>query len=314
MPAASPAAPRGRGVRLAATVGAALRRILAGTWDFIKRVYLKAEEDDLLFLAGAVAFNVLLAAGPFILLLVSIFGIVLGQVTDPRRMAVEYVFRILPPSEAVERTTIEVVRLLLEGSTGYGLLGLALFLWTSTRLSGTLRGVLKSIFDLPEERDIIRGKIFDLVMVVIAGTLLLLNTGTTLALEAAQRFGLHWLGVEDYLEVKQYMEIWPRLAAFIFIFLMFLLMYRFLPKRRTAWRTSLVASVFASVAWELLKGLFAWYVGTGGGGSRVYGALLAPVLLMIWVYYSAVVFMLGGEVGQVYELLRVRRRQRELLE
>ena len=129
MPAASPAAPRGRGVRLAATVGAALRRILAGTWDFIKRVYLKAEEDDLLFLAGAVAFNVLLAAGPFILLLVSIFGIVLGQVTDnPRRMAVEYVFRILPPSEAVERTTIEVVRLLLEGSTGYGLLGLALFL------------------------------------------------------------------------------------------------------------------------------------------------------------------------------------------
>ena len=261
------------------------------------------------------AFNVLLAAGPFILLLVSIFGIVLGQVTDnPRRMAVEYVFRILPPSEAVERTTIEVVRLLLEGSTGYGLLGLALFLWTSTRLSGTLRGVLKSIFDLPEERDIIRGKIFDLVMVVIAGTLLLLNTGTTLALVAAQRFGLHWLGVEDYLEVKQYMEIWPRLAAFIFIFLMFLLMYRFLPKRRTAWRTSLVASAFASVAWELLKGLFAWYVGTGGGGSRVYGALLAPVLLMIWVYYSAVVFMLGGEVGQVYELLRVRRRQRELLE
>ena len=61
MPAASPAAPRGRGVRLTATVGAALRRILAGTWDFIKRVYLKAEEDDLLFLAGAVAFNVLLA-------------------------------------------------------------------------------------------------------------------------------------------------------------------------------------------------------------------------------------------------------------
>jgi len=293
----------------------ALRRVLSGGWDFVKRVYFKAEEDEIFFLAGGVAFDLMLAAAPFILLLVSIFSIVLARVVEnPRRVALEYVFRILPPSATVERATIEIVRLLLEGSTGYGLLGLALFVWTSTRLSAALRGVLKSIFDLPEERDFIRGKLFDLGMVLVAGTLFVLNTGISLVLEAVNKYGIHWLGVEDYVEVKRYMEFWPRLAAFLFIYLMFLLMYRFLPKRRTAWKTSLVAASFAAVAWELLKGLFAAYVNSGSGHSRVYGALLAPVLLMFWVYYSALVFMRGGEVGQVYELLRVRRRQRELLE
>lgn len=299
----------------ALALGRALRRVLGGAWDFVRRVYSAAEEDDILFLAGAVAFNVLLAAGPFILLLVSIFSLVLPQVVDdPRSAAVEYVFRILPRSDEVERTTREIVNVLLAGSAGYGALGLVLFVWTSTRLFTTLRTVLKSIFDLPEERGIVQGKIFDLGMVLVAGTLFVLNTGTTVALEAVQRFGLHWLGVEDWVEVRRYLATWPRVAAFLFIFLMFLLMYRFLPKRRTPWRPALVAAAFTSVVWELLKGLFAWYVGSGGGGSRVYGALLAPVLLMLWVYYSAVVFMLGGEVGQVYALLRTRRKQREMLE
>jgi membrane protein len=306
---------RPRPVRIAHAAWVALRRVLAGTWDFTKRVYFKAEQDDLFFLAAGLAFKVLLAAGPFLLVLVSIFSIVLETVVEnPRRVAVEYVFTILPPSKPVERATIEVVRMLLEGKTSYGILGLALFIWTSTGLSGTLRGVLRSIFDLPEERDIIRGKLFDLGMVTVAGTLFLLNTGTTLILEAVQRYGVHWLGLEDYVEVKRFMATWPRLAAFLFIFLMFLLMYRYLPKRRTAWRTAFVASAFAAVAWELMKGLFAWYVGTGGGGGRVWGALLAPVLLMLWIYYSCMVFALGGEVGQVYETISTRRRQRELLE
>jgi uncharacterized BrkB/YihY/UPF0761 family membrane protein len=39
-----------------------------------------------------------------------------------------------------------------------------------------------------------------------------------------------------------------------------------------------------------------------------------PVLLVFWVYYSSVVFILGGEVAQVYDLILIRRKQKELLE
>ena len=287
----------------------------AGGWDFTVRVWNKAGEDDIFFLAGGIAFNVLLAAAPFFLLLVGILTYVLRRtLEDPRQAAVEYVLSILPPSQQVVGITSHIVDRVMEGGPSFGAIGLLLFIWASTRLFGTLRAVLKDIFDLPEERGIVAGKIFDLEMVLVAGTLLVLNTGITLALEAAQRFGLEWLGLENQRAAQVFVVTWPRLAAFGFIFLMFLLIYRFLPKRRTPWRISLVAAAFSSVSWELLKGLFAWYVSDVVDYSRTYGTLLAPVLLVFWVYYSSVVFILGGEVAQVYDLLLIRRKQKELLE
>ncbi len=66
--------------------------------------------------------------------------------------------------------------------------------------------------------------------------------------------------------------------------------------------------------WELLKGIFAWYVTNIANYQTTYGNIATGVVLVFWIYYSAVVFILGGEVAQVYELNRIRRRQRELLE
>jgi len=318
LPAPGDAPERRRGARavsIARAGRAALHRVLGGTGDFVRRVWNKAGEDDIFFLAGGIAFNLLLAAGPFILLLVGIFSYVLQRmVEDPRKAAVDYVLSVLPPSQGVVTATRSIVGRILEGGASFGAIGLLLFVWASTRLFGTLRAVLKDIFDLPEERGIVAGKIFDLQMVVIAGSLFVLNTGTTLALEAAQRFGMDLLGLGDERAAQAFVAAWPRLAAFGFIFLMYLLIYRFLPLRRTRWRTALVAASFTSVSWELLKQLFAWYVSDVVDYSRTYGTLLAPVLLIFWIYYSSVVFVLGGEVGQVYDLLRTRRKQRELLE
>jgi membrane protein len=304
-----------RPVTVARAARAAVHRIAAAGWDFTVRVWNKAGDDDIFFLAGSIAFNVLMAAAPFFLLLVGVLTYVLQRtVEDPRKAAVDFVLSVLPPSQEVVTATRHIVGRVLEGGPTFGLIGAGLFIWASTRLFGTLRSVLKEVFELPEERGIIEGKIFDLEMVIVTGTLFVLNTGTTLALEAAQRFGIRVLGVEGRREAEMFADAWPRLAAFGFIFLMFLLMYRYLPKRRTGWRVSLVAAAFASVSWELLKGLFAWYVSDVVDYSRTYGTLLAPVLLVFWVYYSAVVFILGGEVGQVYDLLRIRRKQKELLE
>ena len=294
---------------------AALRRMTRGGGDFITRLYEKAGQDDIFFLAGGIAFNIMFAAVPFLLMLISLFGYVLNNVVDdPQKAAVDYVIRILPPSQAVVRITHQLVGDVIQGRTGFGVLGLVLFIYSSTRLFGTLRTVLKDIFDLPEERGIIEGKLFDLQMVVVAGTLFVANTGITVVMEGAQNFGIELLGIGGRSEVRAAQQLWGQLLAFLFIFVMFLSIYRFLPRRRTPWRIALVAAAFASLAWELLKGLFAWYIVNVPGYSRTYGALVAPVILVLWIYYSAVVFILGGEIGHVYELIRVRRSQRELLE
>jgi membrane protein len=307
-------APRSRLSIVARAARAALSRMGRGGLDFTRRVYQKAGDDDVFFLAGGIAFNVLVAALPFVLLLIAVFGYVLkAAVDDPEQTAVNYVLSILPPSQRIVALTRGLVREVVGGRTQFGILGLVLFIWTSTRLFGSLRSVLKHIFDLPEERGIVQGKIFDLGMVVIAGTLFALNTGITVIVEAAQSYGVEWLGLAGRHEWEVLQRVSARLLAFSFILLMFVLIYRFLPKRRTPWRVAMVAAAFTSIVWEMLKGIFAWYVAKADYRTT-YGTLSTLVLLFLWVYYSAIVFVLGGEVGQVYDLLRRRRRQRELLE
>lgn len=304
-----------RRVSVAGAARAALGRTLRGAWDFFSRVYNAAGEDDIFFLAGGIAFNLLIAAVPFLLLIVAIFGFVLPTVVDdPEQAAVDYVVSYLPPSRAVVDFTREMVGGIIGGRTRFGLLGLALFIWTSTRLFGTLRTVLRYVFDLQEDRGIIKGKIYDAQMVVVAGLLFLANTGITFALGAVRAFGREWLAERGLRELPIVERVYAQLLAFAFIFAMFVLIYRYLPARRIPWRISLVAATFTSVAWELLKGAFTWYVTYVANYTTTYGGLATLVVLVFWIYYSAVVFILGGEVGQVYDLYRTRRRQRELLE
>lgn len=290
----------------------ALTRSGRGAGDFVVRVYEKAGQDDIFFLAGGIAFNILVAAIPFLLLIVAIFGFVLKTaIDDPQQAAIEYVATILPASREVREYTSMFVDEIISGRTRFGLLGLVLFVWTSTRLIGTLRSVLRHIFDLQQDRGIVAGKIFDAKMVIVAGSLFLANTGITAVLEAIQAFGTEWTGLALAGPAQ---ALYAQLLAFGFIFLMFVLIYRFLPFRRIPWRVALVAATFTAVVWELLKSMFAWYVANVANYTSTYGNVATLIVLVFWIYYSAVVFILGGEVGQVYDMYRVRRKQKELLE
>jgi membrane protein len=305
-------------VRLVQRIGVAARgallRLLHGGADFVTRVYHKAGQDDIFFLAGGIAFNVLVAAVPFLLMLIAIFGFVLPfLVDDPETAAVEYVLSFLPASRTIIEFTQTEVSQIIAGRTQAGVIGLLLFVWFSTRLMGSLRSVLREVFDLQEDRGIVQGKIFDAFVVVIFGTLFLANTGITIALEAVHTYGVQLLGVEDVAEVRAFQAIYGQLLAFGFIFVMYALMYRYLPARRIPWRIALIAATFTSVAWELLKAGFAWYVANFADYTSTYGALATLILLVFWIYYSSVVFILGGEVGQVYDLHRIRRQQKEML-
>ncbi|MQA91152.1 MAG: YihY family inner membrane protein [Gemmatimonas sp.] len=294
--------------------GGAVRRTLRSTGDFAARVWHRAGDDDIFFLAGGISFNLLLAAIPFLLLLIAVFGYVLkARIADPEAAAVEYVLRVLPSSPEVIGYTRQVVGQVVGQRTGVGVVGILLLIWVSTRLIGSLRSALRAVFDIREDRGIVAGKIFDAKMVVVAGTLFVANTAITVALEAVQTYGMEMLGLTRSGEVIAIQAAYAQILAYGFIFLMFVLIYRYLPARRIPWRIALIAATFTGVAFEVLKSVFAWYVANLANLSP-YGTLATLILLVFWIYYSAVVFVLGGVVGQVYELHLLRRHQRELLD
>jgi len=197
-----------------------------------------------------------------------------------------------------------------------GLVSAVSFVWFSTRLFGSLRSVLAEVFDIDQERGLVAGKVFDVKVTVVSILLVVAYSGLSAYLSLATSSGVRVLinlGVRQ--DVMGGVEYWAgRAVAFSFITAMFFGLYKTLPNRRIRWQTALLAASFAGVLLEVAKMVFAVYVRSFNPGSLYTGTLAAFVIVVFWVYYASVVFILGGEVAQVFELRHVWRSQRAVLE
>ena len=270
-------------------------------------------QRDLFFWAGAVTFNVLVAVIPLLLFVVGIAGFLLSaRFGQPPTELLDVLVSCLPVVEgAVELT--EAVRQLLEGvieeRAPFSLIGGIVLLWISTRLVGSLRIVLRQVFELEADRGLVRGKVFDLYVVLLGGLLLVLNVGMTFGVGAVQAFGVERFGLSGAAAMIVQTFI-GRLVSFGSAWVLFFLLYWHLPARRIPFRSSALVATFTSVVYELMKGGFAWYVTSLANYSNLYGGMGVVVILFFWIYYSAVVFILGGQVGRVHEVRRTERMRR----
>ncbi|HUG40127.1 MAG TPA: YihY/virulence factor BrkB family protein [Longimicrobiales bacterium] len=275
-------------------------------------VWKKGEDDNIFFLAGAISFNVLVAFIPLLLAIIGIAGTVLkGQ--RAQDMLVQYLRQTIPG--AVDLPYEQLLSNLAANSTGLLSIGTLFFLWVATRLVGTLRTVLREIFDIAEGRSIVAGKIFDIKMVFAAGTLFALNVGLTIGLRLGAEFVTRTTGIhaDDVPFLSQASNLWPQMLAFATIWVMFLLIYRYLPPRRIRWSTAVIAATFTSMIGEALKLGFTFYVESIADFNAFWGNVATFVILVLWIYYTSVVFILGGEVAQVVTMNRIRKRQKERL-
>jgi membrane protein len=284
--------------------------------DYAKRVWDNSGEDNIFFLAGGIAFNLLLAAVPFLLLIVVGMATILHQPTSASSAEINALLdKVMPPHP--ESTASPIHGLLddiIQARGAIRLYSAIGFIWFSTRLFGSLRSVLAEVFDIEQDRGIIDGKLFDIKITIIATLLIVGYTGLNAYLAVATTRGFKVLTTYGMrTEVMGQLEYWlGRLLAFVFITTMFFALYKFLPNRRIRWQTALVAGLFTSAMFEIARNAFSAYVQSFNPGSLYTGALTAIVVVVIWVYYAALIFILGGEVGQVFELRRVRRMQREV--
>ncbi len=286
--------------------------------DYAKRVWDNSGEDNVFFLAGGIAFNILLAAVPFVLLFASGLAYLLNQSADASSAEIsDMIYRLLPRSAPGEESPIGKILVdIIKSRQAIGIYSVVGFIWFSTRLFGSLRSVLAQIFDIDSDRGIIAGKIFDIQITVVSSLLLVAYTALNTYLALATTRGMVLLGSlglrKDMMGALEYNL--GQFVAFLFIALMFFSLYKFLPNRRIRWKTAMIASLFTSILLEVAKRGFAAYVQSFNPGSLYTGTIAAMVIVVVWVYYAAMIFILGGEVAQVYELRRVRRLQREAFE
>ncbi|GEM_PF-134432 len=278
--------------------------------DLVQRL----ARSDLFFMAGAITFNVLVALVPLILLIVGISGyVVTARFGHPTPELLRVLLAYLPEVQGdieLVQTVGRIVEGIVEERTGFTLVGAVVLAWISTRLVATLRVVLRNIFSPDEDRGFLTGKIFDLQVVLLGGFLLLLNMAATVALRTVETVGVVVLGLGgDTAAFTQWAL--GHLLAFLSAWILFYLLYKYVPARRIPWRTAAVGATFTAVFYELMKVGFTWYVTSLANFTTAYGSLAVAAILFFWIYYSSVVFIVGGLVARSYEIRREVRMRRK---
>jgi len=278
--------------------------------EFVSLFWQKFGDDDAFFLASGIAWGLLFALVPLLALGIGLTGFVLSARYDDPTQAVIALFAGAMPETGAAANFADILRNLLSevmaNRTGLTVVGALVFVWLATRFSGSLRSALYRVFETGVRRGIVRGKLFDVLVVIAGVVLVIVNLGVTIVFAAAVDFGVEIFGWGGE-AVTIVDRVLGALIAFASIWTVFLLAYRFLPARRTPWRTTVVAATFAALSHELLKLAFSTYVTEVANYASTLGNLATVAILLLWIYYGALVFIVGGEVAHVSTMLRARR-------
>jgi membrane protein len=292
----------------------ALERAGATVLDYARRIWVSSGEDGIFFLAGGIAFNILLAAVPFVLLCIAGLTFVLHLSPDASvNEVLALVDRFLPPhTESADAPVHRLINDILQARGAIGFYAALTYVWFSTRLFGSLRTVLADIFDIETERGIVAGKWFDIKITVYSTILFVGYVALTVYTSVASSRGLNLLmamGLRD--DVMGWLEYaLGRAAAFAVVVLILFSLYKYLPNRRIRWKQALVGALTSAVLLEAARNVWTAYTRSFNPGSVYTGTLYALVSIVFWVYYAALIFVIGGEVAQAHQLRRVRRLQK----
>jgi membrane protein len=279
---------------------------------FVVRVWEGASEANVPFLASGLSFDALLAAIPFVFLLLSVAGYILSSQAGTAQVDIdEYLQQILPNSRMGAPNPFDPIMILLSRAIHargtLGLIAVPAFVWFSTRLFGSLRAALNEVFDTRETRSWLMGKVQDILLVLITTILFVINVLLGQGIEIMAEHNIVGLDFLPFFAAK--------VLAFASAVVVFVVIFRYAPAHRLRRDTAIFAALICAGGFELAKYLLGIYIRTlMRPNALVSDATIAGVLLFVfWVYYMAFVFLIGGQIAQVYDLRRRMGQQRLLL-
>lgn len=272
-------------------------------YKFVKavlyRLYDVFWEEDVLSRSAQVAFYLSFSLFPLLLFLVNLFGLILDKASDLRLALFSYLRQIMPYSayDLVQKTILEVT----ESSSGGKLtFGFIIALWSASAGIDSLRVALNHVYKLKETRSWWLTKLESLLYTLLLIFLMSFVLGIVFY---GWKFLLLVLTLVKFpIESFITLQIIQWVTFITLLFLIFGLLYRYLPNQkdnRCSWISP--GSITAIILWVLLTNGFRLYLNYFDNYDKTYGSLGAVIILMLWLYLTALVILIGGSLNQVIE-------------
>ena len=293
--------------------GGRVRRTASKAWDGLARGVRKAVALLVEAIRGflrhrgtkfsaAISYYALLSLVPIAILLAAAFGLIVGE-EEARERVVELVFEQLPEGTEKGRDELDsVIGNVTDDAGTLGVAGAIGLLITASALMGSARHAINVAFETRSRRSPLRAKGLDVLMVLGLGLLVGLSIAATVVRDFAIDLG-NGLGVPgEVLQVA--VDSTGGLFAFALSAAAFAVAYKIFPFRHVPWRDVWPAVAFAAIAYELAKRGFTLYLENFANYNAIYGALGSVVAVLVFVYASAIVLLIGAEMAALWPRVR----------
>lgn len=277
-------------------------RYLETLWFYTRRIGKKLLEEDILFLASGLAFNGLLTMIPLLLLAASALGVILNSSQAALDQVNDILDALFPPqpfATSIKQSILTVLSDIIAYRRSIGIFGAVVLVWTATSLFDAIRSVLHRIYHLKRTRNLFVTILHDVVFVFFVFSLFVFSNLFLWAFSLADRLTQSIPQLADARIFNIGASI-PTILVVMLTAVMFYVVYRYIPDIKPPRLVSIISTITTTILWVVSGKLFAWYLSGFSAIDKIYGSYAFILVLLIWIYYSSLVFVIGGIVGQSY--------------
>jgi membrane protein len=268
-------------------------------WQFLKDVFTQWIDDEPFLLASSLSYYTLFSLAPLLVIAIAVAGLVFGQEAAQNQIVETIGGMIGPESAKAIQGMIENASAKPKTGIISTVVGAVTLLIGAGGVVGQLQTSLNKVWGVAPKPGqgiwvFIRQRFISFAMVLAVGFLLLISLVVSAVLSALSQFMGSLIGGAAF--VGHLLDIVVSLA---FITMLFAMIYKFIPDVQIRWKDVWIGAALTSILFTIGKFLIGLYLGSSSVGSA-YGAAGSLVTVLLWVYYSSLIFLVGAEFTQSY--------------
>jgi membrane protein len=271
--------------------------MFSAAWKMLKDTVLAFINDEALSRGAAIAFYTVISIAPVLLIVIAIAGLAFGR--DAAQNAITEQLSGLMGQQSAEVLQAAVASAASKSSGVVAtIVGIITLMVTASGVFGEMQTALNVIWKAKPKGTtvsrLIRARAASLGLVAALGFLLMVSLVVSTVLTA---FGNYLDSILPFGQVI--LTVLNVVVSLVLISFLFAAIYKVLPDRNLEWGDVVVGAIVTGVLFTIGKSLISWYIGSSAVASS-FGAAGALIVLLLWVYYSAQIFLLGAEFTKVY--------------
>jgi membrane protein len=276
----------------------------------LRIVVKKLAEVDIILMGAAIAYGALLTLIPLLIIFASVIGIVLHQSELGIQQLSTIIDAIFPPQPyavSIKEAIIQLVSDMIAYRTSLGIIGFIALFITATFVFDIVRTALHRIYGIKRKKGLVVSFLHDIWFVLLA-LVLLFTTNLAVWTLTFLRGMLAKMPEMKPMMIPEFDQILPGSVVILMTAVLFYIVYAHITDERPPRVAALASTATMTVLWLASGKVFSIYLQSYSVIGSIYGPYAFLLVLLLWVYYSSVIFVLGGIVGQVYwETLKTRQ-------